>query len=390
MEVIRDRVNLYIDENKKFKGFYLCICMHQPLNEDTVTKNRLLSLVLSSGCEMYKTQTELNTALAECDGAQLSIQSVKKGDRIILQFLIAAPKGSEEEQFRILSEIMDHPYLKADDFAVSRKKHLKNIIENKIADKKNYAYDRCMELMFEKTGFGIDGDGILRDLCGIRDLYGYYRQLYENSQTDVFILGDISRERAEQLLKKYFPNLKSKNIKRGTASAAEYKTVVERSKGKQAKLCIGIDMGEGSRFEKMVFNELLGVGSSSRLFRTVREKNGLCYYISSTYLSLANAVFIQAGIDEENFEKTVGLIKEQLYKPPESDEIKSARASVTDTLKILGDYPVALMDFYLTQGIFGDGVTVEEAIKRIDKVDKISLDPKISVVYLLGGEEVDN
>ncbi len=387
MEVIRDRVNLYIDENKKFKGFYLCICLHQPLNENTVTKNRLLSLVLSSGCEMYKTQTELNTALAECDGAQLSIQSVKKGDRIILQFLIAAPKGSEEEQFRILSEIMNHPYLKADDFAISRKKHLKNIIENKIADKKNYAYDRCVELMFEKTGFGIDGDGILRDLCGIRDLYGYYRQVYENSQTDVFILGDINRERAQELLKKYFPALKTNKLSRSDAKAAEFKSVVERSQGKQAKLCIGIDMGKGSRFEKIIFNELFGVGPSSRLFRSVREQNGLCYYISSKYLSLANAVIVQAGIDEENFEKTVDIVKSRLNDPPTDDEIKNAKASVTDTLKIMGDYPTALMDFYLTQGIFDDGVTVETAAEKINAVDKLSLEPKISVVYLLGGEE---
>lgn len=387
MKLIRDKVNLYIEENKKFKGFYLCICLHQPLDETTVTKNRLLSLVLASGCEKYKTQTELNTALAECDGAQLSIQSVKKGDRIILQFLIAAPKGSEEEQFRILSEIMNHPYLKADEFAVSGKKHLKNIIENKIADKKHYAYDRCIELMFEKSGFGIDGDGILKDLCGIRDLYGYYRNVYENSQTDVFILGDISTKRAEELLDKYFPDLKTKKLKRGKARAVKYKSVVEHSQGNQAKLCIGVDMGEGSRFEKLIFNELFGVGSASRLFHSVREENGLCYYISSTFLSLANAVLIQAGIDEENFEKTVRLIEEQLKKPPEKAEIKNAKKSVTDTLNIMGDYPTALMDFYLTQGIFDDGITVEKAIENINAVDSLSLKPRISVVYLLGGEE---
>ncbi len=387
MKLIKDKVNLYIEENKKFKGFYLCICLHQPLDESTVTKNRLLSLVLASGCDMYKTQTELNTALAECDGAQLSIQSVKKGDRIILQFLIAAPKGSEEEQFRILSEIINHPYLRADEFAVSRKKHLKNIIENKIADKKHYAFDRCMEIMFEKTGFGLDGDGILKDLCGIRDLYGYYKNVYENSQADIFILGDISAERAEELVIKYFPNLKTNSLQRGKANPVSYKSVVEHSQGSQAKLCVGVDMGEGDRFDKIVFNELLGVGPSSRLFRNIREENGLCYYISSTYLSLANAVIIQAGIDENNFDKTVKLIEEQLKMPVNDREIKDAKRSVVSTLKIIGDYPTALMDFYLTQGIFDDGITVEKAIEKVKAVDKLTLSPKISVVYLLGGEE---
>ena len=387
MKVIKDKVNLYVEENEKFKGFYLCICLHQLLDENNVTKNRLLSLVLGSGCEKYKTQTELNTALADCDGAYLNIQSVKKGDRIILQLLIAAPKGSEEQQFKILSEIMNRPYLREDEFAISRKKHLKNIIENKIADKKNYAQDRCMELMFEKTGFGLDGDGILKDLCGIRDLYAYYRDVYENSQVDVFVLGDINEERARELVNKYFPMLESHSMISGSARPADYKSVVERTEGNQARLCIGVDMGEGSRFEKLIFNEMLGVSSSSRLFKEVREKNGLCYYISSTYLSLANAIIIQAGIDEEKLEQTVDLIKQQLEKKPDKEEIKAAKASVTDTLKIIGDYPTALMDFYLTQGIFQDGVTVEQAIEKINEVDEIQLEPRISVVYLLGGEE---
>ena len=45
------------------------------------------------------------------------------------------------------------------------------------------------------------------------------------------------------------------------------------------------------------------------------------------------------------------------------------------------------MDFYLTQGIFDDGITVEKAIEKVKAVDKLTLSPKISVVYLLGGEE---
>ncbi|GEM_PF-499985 len=389
MKLIRDRVNLYVEQNEKFKGFYLCICLHQPLKEETVTKNRLLSLVLGCACEKYKTQTSLNTALAECDGAQLRIESVKKGDRIILQLLIAAPKGSEEEQFRLLSEVVNKPYLKADDFAVSRKKHLKNLIENKIADKKHYALDRCIELMFEKTGFGIDGDGILGDLCGIKDLYGYYRSLFENSKIDVFVLGNMSPERAEELFNKYFPEMKSIEIKSGKAAASEYKKVIERTEGDRAKLCIGVDMGEGSRFEKMVFNEFFGVGGSSRLFEKVREENGLCYYISSTFYSLYNAMFIQAGIDEKDLEKTIGIIAKQLEIPPTEEEIKRAKRSAVDSLRIIEDYPTALMDFYLTQGIFDDGVSVAEAIEKIEQVEKITLRPKISVVYLLGGEKID-
>jgi predicted Zn-dependent peptidase len=125
------------------------------------------------------------------------------------------------------------------------------------------------------------------------------------------------------------------------------------------------------------------------LFEKVREENGLCYYISSTFYSLYNAMFIQAGIDEKDLEKTIGIISKQLEIPPTEEEIKRAKRSAADSLRIIEDYPTALMDFYLTQGIFEDGVSVAEAIEKIEQVEKITLIPKISVVYLLGGEKID-
>ncbi|MBR6400487.1 MAG: insulinase family protein [Firmicutes bacterium] len=382
MKLIRDRVNLYVENNKNFKGSYLCICFKRPLEKGTVTKNRLLSLVLGSGCERYKTPTQLNSALAECNGAQLKISSVKRGDTMVLRLLIAAPKGSEERQFAILSEIINRPYLRADDFAVSCKKHLKNLIENKPADKRHYALDRCTELMFEKTAHGIDCDGILGDLCGIKDLYGYYKSLFANAGIDVFVLGDIDEGRAKELFDKYFPDLKTHETPAGKAAVpCEYRAVTERLPGEHAKLCVGVDMGEGSRFEKMVFNELFYSSVLGSM-----KRGGLCRAITSRFYTLLNAMLVQADIEEGDADKAVSLIKSRLEKKSTPREIDGAKAAVTHTLELVKKYPTALMDFYLIQGILDDKVSPEKAIDKVKAVDRIDLHPRISVVYLLGSE----
>ena len=58
--------------------------------------------------------------------------------------------------------------------------------------------------------------------------------------------------------------------------------------------------------------------SQSKLFKVVREKNSLCYYISSSYDAFNGVMVITAGIEGKDYHQTVQLIKEQLKEmhPP--------------------------------------------------------------------------
>ena len=389
MNIIDKNCRLYLENALKFNTFHLGVCFHQPLGAETAAKNRLLALILSESCEKYDTKVKLNRALAELGGAELNIQTVKKGAVSILQFIISAPKGNEEACFALLNEVIYHPLLNDGDFAVSKKEYLNNLIADKISDPKAYALDRCIELMFDGRGFGTDADGKTEVVDKISGLYEYYLYVLANSKTEMFAVGSYEEEKVLLLADKYFAGLKSTEIKIDDFLPAEFKRVEEKSKTAQTRLCIGLEMGQGSRFEKMLFNEIFG-GGNSMLFREIRENNSLCYYIGSTYYSLANAAIIQAGIKYSDAEKVTELVRMVLDRTPSEDEIKRAKTTITDRLKSIGDRPLALVDFYITQGIVGENISPDDMINEINNISSLAVKPEIKMIYLFGGKENDS
>ena len=78
----------------------------------------------------------------------------------------------------------------------------------------------------------------------------------------------------------------------------------------QVQLCIGVPslpIGHKDRFASYILNTLLGGGMSSRLFQSVREKQGLAYAIYSELNPYRDTgcMAIYAGTSRENAPKVV-------------------------------------------------------------------------------------
>jgi predicted Zn-dependent peptidase len=70
------------------------------------------------------------------------------------------------------------------------------------------------------------------------------------------------------------------------------------------------------RYAAEVFNAVLGEGMSSRLFREVREKEGLVYGIRSVFYRAINYGYLEiwAGCDPQNKDKVVEIAKREFGK----------------------------------------------------------------------------
>ena len=93
------------------------------------------------------------------------------------------------------------------------------------------------------------------------------------------------------------------------------------------------------RYVLNVYSYILGGGPDSKLFKTVREKNSLCYTISSVSQPLNSILTINAGIDKKNFKKTVELIKKEMNDMRKNkfsnDDIIKAKITYVNSLKEL-------------------------------------------------------
>jgi predicted Zn-dependent peptidase len=111
---------------------------------------------------------------------------------------------------------------------------------------------------------------------------------------------------------------------------------------------------------------------SSRLFISIREKRGLCYFIKSftnVYEDTGNLV-IQSGLDKTRLTSAVGAIFEELDKVIKNgvteEELSRAKECVKGRLVLALEDSSEVADWYAKQELLtGEILTPEEKIKKI-------------------------
>lgn len=137
------------------------------------------------------------------------------------------------------------------------------------------------------------------------------------------------------------------------------------------------------RFALHLLNVVLGANASSRLFQEMREKRGLCYSVSSHWLSLndGGALGISAGLDRRNLEKALRLILTQFdqlcQKPIGSAELRRAKeytiGSNRMALERSSSQNARLGGSILAQGKIIDPETVNERIRAVTAEDLLAV-----------------
>lgn len=150
-----------------------------------------------------------------------------------------------------------------------------------------------------------------------------------------------------------------------------------RSTG-QTHLYLGFpapDVRDEDRIPYDVVNVIFGGGTSSRLFRLVREERGLAYEVSSSVIHYSDAgVWLTyAGIAPHNVDETVGIVLDQLAnllkRGVEESEVDLARAKLRGGLTLDLEANVNRMGRLGSAAITGRKIlSPDQLIARIDSV----------------------
>ena len=177
--------------------------------------------------------------------------------------------------------------------------------------------------MYKGTPFGLYKYGYIEDIEKIdaNNLYEHYKKLISECKIDIFVSGDIGEEAVIDLINQN-PNVQKLNErepeynrKNTPFEKHDKKEIIEKADVTQGNLILGLSIEEESKKEKyvaVVYNSILGGSATSKMFQIVREKHSLAYTASSNYLRHKNCIFIRAGIEIDNYEKTLNLIYEQI------------------------------------------------------------------------------
>ena len=398
-EEIKQGIKLHCIKTKKFKTNLISVFLTVPLNRENVTSNALIPAVLRRGTKNLVSQDEISKKLEEMYGGTFDCGIEKTGDNQILKFYLEMvndeylPKaeGTLKEGIDLLLDIVFNPQVENNEFkkeyVKTEKENLKKIIEAKIDNKDRYAYERCIEEMYKNKTYGLYKFGFIEDLDKIESnsLYKDYQTLIKTAKIDIFISGDIQEDKIVETIKKNenINKLEKRadihiiNSKDNSKAQATPNIIEEKMDVTQGKLVIGTDVDfdeENSEYKISLYNVILGEGATSKLFQNVRERESLAYTARSNYVRQKRNIYIRCGIEIQNYEKAISVIKEQLEDMKNgkfSDEdLENAKKYVVSGLRTTREEQDSEASYYFGQELSEKFTTFKEYEEQINKVTK--------------------
>lgn len=410
--------NLHIINTNKLKTTTVRVVFSSPITKEEVTKRTILSDILLQSSNKYASRRDLTIRAEELYAADIATNNQRLGNYLFTSFNLQVlndnytEENNLEKSVEFLSEIILNPDIENKRFKeenLETVKHNARVNINSIKeDSSTYSLTRMLEAYDKDSPISIRISGYLEDLEKINEsnLYDCYYKMIDNDYVDIFVVGNVNVKDTLTLIKKYF---KFKKIKK---KKAPY--ILENKKPRkrrllaretminnQSKLAIACPINKLTPYERdyslVLANLILGGGVDSKLFKEVREENSLCYVIRSAANKLDNILVIRAGIDKNNFQKTVDLttkILENMKKGKFTDkDIEVAKEYYYTSLDEIEENDNSMINEALSEEILGIPPIKErlETMKKVRKQDIVRVFKKINMdtIFLLEGVDYE-
>lgn len=412
--------NLHIIKTDKFKTVTVKMNFKRKLNKEEITYRNMIINMLCESTAKYPTKRLMNIATEDLYELEYRGMNYISGKYNVMGFDVTflneeyTEKGMLDKSIKFLADLVFKPNIikkrngicfKEENFNLAY-----NVLKNNIISQKEnpdgYSRIRMLENMEPNSYLSYRSAGYLEDLEKInsKNLYKYYESVLNSDIIDIFVIGDINERHVRKVIEQTFTNIKTlkkpseSHFIRPKKARLVPQKVKEKQKINQSKLCLGLKIDKMTDFELRyvlnVYSYILGGGPDSKLFKTVREENSLCYSISSSGQPLNSILIISAGINKKDFTKAVNLIKKEIMNMKkgkfDDDDIIKAKITYINSLKELEDNPQSLLSLYAGMEYLNSD-NIDQRFIKINKVTKanvVKLASKIHLdtIYLLEGE----
>ena len=407
--------NLHIIKTNLHKTITVKIFFREEALKENITKRNFLSRMMMLGSNDYKTKVELTKAEQNLYAVNIASTNRRIGNYLDtgISLKVLHDKYTEEGNFLksldLLNSIIFNP--KVDNNAFDEvdfntvyeeyKADLESLVENKMS----YALIKGLEATAKDSVISYRGIGYLEDLEKItkENLFDYYKEVINHNYVDIFVLGDVLEEEINNIIREKFKinTFKKKPINAlvNPLKVSRVKTIKEKTVAEQDNLIITLSLNNLTDYERnyplSLYNAILGGGSESLLFREIREKNSLAYYVSSTPNKLDNLIIIRAGITKDKSMDAVNIIKKILKDLEkgkiDDDRIEKAKEYYTSAIDDIIESPFQIIEsYYMIELLFVDDIeTKRKKMLKVTKDEIIALAKKVRIntIYILEGDD---
>ena len=407
--------NVHTIKTDRFKTSHVEVIFRNIANKEEMGAYSFLADMLSQSSKKYPRKKDLITRFEELYKIVIFASTLRVGNtldfHVSLDFInpeYIDDKNYEEEVFKTLFDIIENPNITNDEFDLKTFNIVKERIKREINSLKEnpvkQSIKEAIKTMDTSTPTSYELLGNLENLEKITpsSLYKTYKNLRKNFKVDIFLIGNLDMDETVERIKKYFKNryiieenfdlmVDNKEVKKPKVRSMSSDNV-------QANLVMIFNLKNLTELEKNitfnVFNYLYGSGGlTSKLYQSIREKNSLCYQISSMYLKYDKLLLVHISLEQANVKKATSLVKKELKNMQNgnfsSEELKDAINNMIISLDMSLDNNVSIINNYVFH-IFDNLPMLEERIemfKNIKKEDIINVAKKVKLntVFTLEG-----
>lgn len=406
--------NLHLINTDKLKTITIRVVFHTPIKKEEITKRTLISDILLQSSKKYNSRRDMIIESEELYDVDIAANNQRLGNYIFTSFNLQVlmdkytEEGNLEKAIEFLSEIILNPDVKDNKFdkeMLELVKHNSKVTLNSIKEKStSYSMIRMAESFAKDSPISYRIVGYLDDLEDINteNLYNCYYKMIDNDYVDIFVVGDFNNKEMLSTIKKYFKFKKIKKSKEpyilDYIKPRKRKLIAKETiDNTQSKLAIAAPISKLTQYERnyslIIADLILGGGVDSKLFKEVREENSLCYTIRSFVNRLDNLMIINAGIDKNNYSKTVKLIGEKLEDMKKgrftTKDIEVAKEYYFSSLEDIDENENKMINEVISEELLGIEPIKDriEIMNKIRKQDIVRVCKKINIdtIFLLEG-----
>ena len=293
---------------------------------------------------------------------------------------VLTTKNEYDKTLELLNEVINNAAL--DDYEIEKSRTDKlNAIKKSKDIPLNLAIDNYKTYIFENTPYSVSNKILEKTLPQItrEDIKTYYDKALYPGNIVISINGNIDKEKTINEFTKIFNNKKGEKFdysKYSIPSLTEGKKITTSVKDLKTDWIIMGWQTAGISNKKeyatlQVIDSLLGAGMSSRLFKNLRDKDGLAYQLGSQYSPniLKGAFIVYIGTNPQNLDYATKKLQEEVFRLKKefvgSKELQEAKD------KLLGHYIIGQetnLDKAVTLGWFettGRGYEFDEEYTKL-------------------------
>lgn len=413
-KIIEDNYTLHLINSDRFKIMNVVVFFTKKYDKNDVPYGVLLTKNMVYTTKKYNTKNKIAIEGEELYGSRVASSFTSTGNSLSFSFALdfLNPKYTKNEylskSIEFLCEVLFNPNVTKDGFDENYFNIIKNDVISSIKSIKDnpskYASIEYGKLMYKGTPGENGTMPTIEEIENITPLklYEFYKKLFDGEyKIDIAVHGEYNDE-IIGIIKNKFNKIKSSKDKIDLKIKQKYNakliTKTDTLPFKQSRLLIGYRIKEPTYHEMnhvlKIYNTMLGTMNDSLLFNIVREQNSLCYSIGSYYSKYNNALTIYAGINKDNADKSIELIKKCVEMMSNKNIIEKLYDYALKTINTYlnnyyDDVTSQINKYYIKEFEETEDIeTLREKLNNVTVDEIVELNKKINIqtIYLLKGD----